>query len=74
MVARIAKGGGLHAGHMILRLKICVPECPFNEPLHRKCNLLFRHVQVIINQYLQIVLNFKCVAFNISAGNLLNDA
>ena len=74
MVARIAENGRLHAGHAISYLKICVPECPFNEPLHRKCNLLFRHVQVIINQYLQIVLNFKCVAFNISADNFLNDA
>ena len=46
MVARIAENGRLHAGHAILYLKICVPECPFNEPLHRKCNLFLRHVQV----------------------------
>ena len=37
----------LHAGYAILYLKIRVPECPFNEPLHCKCNLSFRHVQVI---------------------------
>ena len=74
MVARIAENGRLHVGHAILYLKIRVPECPFNEPLHCKCNLFLRHVQVIINQYLQIVLNFKCVALDISAGNFLNDA
>lgn len=57
MVARIAKGGGLHAGYAILYLKIRILECPFNEPLHRKCNLFLRHVQVIfvsiINLYNQ---------------------
>ena len=40
---------------MILRLKICVPECPFNEPLHRKCNLFLWYVQVVIAQYFQLL-------------------
>ena len=58
MVARIAKGGRLHAGYAILYPKIRVPECPFNEPLHRKCNLFLLRVQVIYanHVYLTIII------------------
>ena len=55
MVARIAENGRLHVGHAILYLKICVLECPFNEPLHRKCNLFLWYVQVVIAQYFQLL-------------------